>query len=125
MSTETGGAVKGIVKRKQAQAQNAEALAMIDARHSQTMVQVNKLRTVASELGSLHTKAQNALGNINDFWEGGAADKFAIENEGWRRELKSIEQEIDSLTTSIQKTADWIKTEETQKQQAFLDAFEY
>ena len=80
------------------------------------MTEVNRLRSIASELNTLHTNAQNALRNMSGFWEGVAASEFSTANERWRRELRSIEQEISSLANLIQRVADEIREAERRAQ---------
>ena len=93
-------------------------MSTISINHSQVMTEVNRLRSVASELNTLHTNAQNALRNISGFWEGATANRFTTENERWRRELRAIEQEITSLAALIQRIADEIRDAERRAQAA-------
>ena len=93
-------------------------MSTISINHSQVMAEVNRLRSVASELNTLHANAQNAVQNMGGFWEGAAANAFSTENERWRRELRALEQEISSLAALIQRIADEIRDAERRAQAA-------
>ena len=84
----------------------------ISLNHASVMREVSRLRTLARELNTLQTSARNALNNMNTYWEGAAADAFAAKNETWRREMQSIERDINGLADLIQKVADGIKVAE-------------
>jgi len=84
----------------------------ISINHTQVMAEVNRLRTVASELNTLHTNAQNAFRNMGGFWEGAAANEFSAVNERWRAELRTIEREITDLAALIQRIADELREAE-------------
>ena len=85
---------------------------VISINHPQVMAEVNRLRTIASELNTLHTNAQNALRNIGGFWQGAAANEFSVANERWRAELRAIEREITDLASLIQRIADELREAE-------------
>jgi len=91
---------------------SASGAGVISVDHAQVMIEVNRLRSVASELNTLHTNAQAALRNMNGFWEGAAANEFAVANERWRAEIRAIENEITELATLIQRIADEIRDAE-------------
>jgi len=80
--------------------------------YDKVALEVRRLKTVASELQQMQTNAQNAVADLNVFWEGAAADEFVSANKIWRDEAKSIENEITSIANLIQKVADEIKAAE-------------
>ena len=84
----------------------------ISLNHASVMREVRRLRTLAGDLNKLQTNARNALNNMNTYWEGAAANAFVSKNETWRREMQSIERDINSLADLIQKVADDIKAAE-------------
>ena len=97
-------------------------MSTISINHSQVMAEVKRLRTVANELSIMRTNAQNAVSNMNAFWEGTAANAFTAENERWRRELRNIEEEIANLSTLIQRVANEIREAEQRAENAIRNA---
>jgi WXG100 family type VII secretion target len=86
--------------------------------HARVMTEVNRLRALARELNSMQAAAQNALRDMNQFWEGSAANAFDEKNAQWRREIKSIEDEINNLAELIRKIADEIRDAEARAKKA-------
>ena len=84
--------------------------------------EINRLREIASELQTLQNDAQRALGDINDYWEGAAADAFSAASEQWRGEIRTIEEEISSLAELIQRVADEIRDAEMRALEAIQNA---
>jgi WXG100 family type VII secretion target len=84
----------------------------ISLNHASVMREVRRLQTLAGDLNSLQTNARNALNDMNTYWEGTAANEFAAKNETWRREIQSIERELNSLADLIKKVADEIQAAE-------------
>ena len=87
-------------------------MATISLDYTKVIGEVNRLKTIANELSTLQINAQNALKDMNSYWEGTAANEFSTENEKWRKEMKSIEKEISDLANLIKKVADEIKEAE-------------
>lgn len=80
--------------------------------YEKVMAEVARLKTIANELNTLNTKAQNTLKDMNSYWEGAAAREFLAVIEKWRKEMKSIEKEAAELAKLIKKAADEIKAAE-------------
>ena len=93
-------------------------MATISLDYTKVMGEVTRLNTIASELSTLQTNAQNALKDMNSYWEGAAAKEFAAANEKWRKEMKSVEKEITDLAKLIKKVADDIKEAEARAKAA-------
>jgi len=76
--------------------------------HNRAFNEVNRLRTIASEMARLQNEAQRALSDIHTLWEGAAANEFITANERWRRDTKALETEISSIASLISNTINTI-----------------
>jgi len=93
-------------------------MATISLNYEKVMGEVNRLKTVVSELQKAQADAKNAVNNMGSYWEGQAAGAFSTATQKWCAEMKSIEAEADALARLIKKVADDIRAAE----QRALDA---
>ena len=87
-------------------------MATISLDYAKVIVEINRLKTISNELHTLQTNVQNAMNDMNSYWEGAAAKEFLAVSDNWRKEVKSIEVEILDIANLIRKVADEIKLAE-------------
>jgi len=98
------------------------AVTIISLDYEKVVMEVKRLKTVAGELQTLQTNAQNALKDMNSYWEGSAASAFLSANKNWRSEMQAIQNEINSIAGLIQKVADEIREAEARAREAIRNA---
>ena len=97
-------------------------MATISLNYENVCNEVSRLKRIAAELNTLLADTQNALKDMNSYWEGAAANEFLSVSERWRKDTKAVENEVSELAVLIQKVADEIQEAEMRAAEANSNA---